>query len=104
VREEKIVKITSRSIVLYLAILVQLAACSGGGGGGGIGGGTSTYSISGTVSGAVLQGVNIALSGSASATTTTDDSGNYSFTGVPNGSYTVTPSKAGYTSNPPTLV
>ena len=59
-----------------------------------------TYSISGTVSGAVLSGVTITLSGAGSATTTTNASGNYSFSGLANGSYTVTPSLAGYTFSP----
>jgi len=60
-----------------------------------------TYTISGTVSGAVASGVSIALSGTASGSTTTDASGNYSFAGLSNGTYTVTPSKAGYTFSPP---
>ena len=59
-----------------------------------------TYSISGTVSGAVLSGVPMALSGTSTGSTTTDPSGNYSFTGLANGSYTVTPSKTGYTFTP----
>jgi hypothetical protein len=42
----------------------------------------------------------VTLSGAASATATADSSGNYSFTGLANGSYTVTPSKAGYTFSP----
>ncbi|HPR63624.1 MAG TPA: pre-peptidase C-terminal domain-containing protein [Thermoanaerobaculia bacterium] len=60
----------------------------------------TTYSISGTVSGAVASGVTITLSGAASNTTTTDTSGNYSFSGLSNGSYTVTPSRSGYTFSP----
>lgn len=58
-----------------------------------------TYGISGTVSGAVLQGVTLTLTGSASATTTTDASGNYSFTGLANGYYTLTPTLTGYIFN-----
>jgi hypothetical protein len=42
------------------------------------------------------------LAGAAEATTTADSSGNYSFTGLANGSYTVTPSKSGFSLNPPT--
>jgi hypothetical protein len=63
---------------------------------------TAVYSISGTVTagGSALSGVTMTLSGTASATTTTDASGNYSFTGLVNGSYTVTPSKTGYTFTP----
>ena len=57
----------------------------------------ATYSISGTVSGDIRQSVNIAVSGAMSANVSTDANGNYSVSGLPNGSYTVTPSKAGYT-------
>jgi hypothetical protein len=55
----------------------------------------ATYSISGAVSGDVLPGVKITLSGTGS-TTTTDWNGNYSFSGLVNGIYKVTPSLAGY--------
>ena len=62
-----------------------------------------TYSISGAVSGAVLSGVTITLSGAGSATATTNSSGSYSFSGLANGSYTATPSMAGYTFTPASL-
>jgi hypothetical protein len=42
----------------------------------------------------------VTLSGGASASTTANSSGNYTFSGLANGSYTVTPSKAGYTFAP----
>jgi len=45
-------------------------------------------------------GVTVLLRGAASKTATTDASGNYTFTNVGNGSYTVTPSKAAYTFTP----
>ena len=60
----------------------------------------SAYTLSGSVTGAVVQSVLIILSGSSSATTLTDANGNYSFSGLANGSYTVIPSKTGYTFNP----
>ncbi len=60
----------------------------------------STYSITGAVSGSVLSGVAITLSGAGSATTTTNASGNYTFSGLVNGNYTVTPSMSGYTFSP----
>jgi len=62
----------------------------------------ATYSMSGTVtlSGPGLQGVTLTLDGSSSAMATTDASGNFSFSGLANGSYTVTPVKAGYSFNP----
>ena len=56
-----------------------------------------TFSISGTVSGAVKSEVTMTLSGDSSDTTKTDASGNYSFIDLSNGTYTVTPSKTGYT-------
>jgi hypothetical protein len=60
----------------------------------------TTYSISGTVTlstGGALSGVTVST-GSASATT--DTSGNYTISGLANGTYTVTPSKSGYTFSP----
>lgn len=65
-----------------------------------------TYSISGAVTtsgGSALAGVTMTLSGAASGTTTTDTSGNYSFTGLANGTYTVTPSLTGYTFSPTSI-
>src|SRR5262249_32657070 len=59
-----------------------------------------TYSISGTVSGAIPDGVLISLSGTMTATTTTAGGGLYSFSGLKNGSYTLTPSKANYSFDP----
>ncbi len=62
----------------------------------------ATYSISGMVtsSSAGLTGVTITLSGAGSGSATTDSSGDYTITGVANGSYTVTPSRSGYTFSP----
>jgi hypothetical protein len=54
-----------------------------------------TFSISGTVTPAT-SGVVVTLSGASAKTTTTDGSGNYSFTSLVNGSYTVTPSETGF--------
>jgi len=60
-----------------------------------------TYSISGTISPAAGgNGAVVTLSGAASASTTASSSGNYIFNGLANGTYTVTPSLAGYTFNP----
>jgi hypothetical protein len=41
------------------------------------------------------------LSGAATATTVADSSGNYAFSGLQNGAYTVSPTKAGFTFSPP---
>jgi len=46
----------------------------------------STYSISGRISGDVNGGATVTLSGAATDTTTSDGSGNYSFTGLADGS------------------
>lgn len=64
---------------------------------------SSIYSISGTVTGtkgAPLAGVTMTLSGAAAGTISTDTAGNYSFTGLANGTYTVTPSAVGYRFSP----
>ncbi len=57
------------------------------------------YSISGTVSPAG-SGYSLALTGAATANTTTNSSGSFSFGGLASGSYTVTPSQAGFTFMP----
>ena len=76
--------------------ILFIIACGGGGGGstGTASPPAATYSISGTVTGAA--NVTIDLTGAATASTSTDTSGNYSFTGLGNGSYTVTPVKSLY--------
>jgi hypothetical protein len=78
-----------RSIIV-LSILTLFVGC--GGGGGGKDSPEPTFTISGTVSGAIQQGVTITLSGDSSDTTTTDASGYYSFPDLVNGSYTIIPS------------
>jgi len=60
----------------------------------------TTWSISGTITPSSGGGATVMLSGAGSAATTADASGNYIFTGLPNGSYTVTPSQASYSFNP----
>jgi hypothetical protein len=68
---------------------------------------SSLYSISGTVSGdadAIGNGVTINLTGAATASVTTDTNGNYSFTGLADGTYTLTPSSTGYIFNPVSTV
>ena len=86
-----------RSIIVF-SIIALFVGC-GGGGGGGTASSESANTISGTVSGAILSGVTMTLSGTSSGTVTTDSSGNYTFIGLANGSYTVTPSLKGYTFN-----
>ena len=61
---------------------------------------TASCTISGTVSGDTQDGVTVMLYGPVSPQTTTDSSGNYIFTGVPNGDYNVQPVKSWYTFDP----
>jgi hypothetical protein len=61
-------------------------------------------SLSGTVSGAVARNVMITLSGANTGSVVTDASGNYTFSGLAAGSYTVTPSLAGYIFSPASSV
>ncbi len=62
---------------------------------------TAGFSITGTINPtAAGNGATVALSGTASAGTTADSSGNYIFTGLPNGPYMVTPTYAGYAFTP----
>lgn len=95
----------ARNSIVLLAIAGALVftGCGGGGGngGGGGGGGSSTYTLAGTISGA--SAVTVSLTGSATAQTTTDPNGNYSFSSLSNGTYTVTPSKSGYIFSPSSL-
>jgi hypothetical protein len=58
------------------------------------------YNITGKVSGAVVNNVMITLNGDATGSVFTDANGNYSFPGLAAGSYTVTPSLAGYSFGP----
>ena len=57
----------------------------------------TTYSISGSVTPAANgTGVTINLTGSATGSTVTDASGNFCFTGLANGPYTITPSNVNF--------
>ena len=61
----------------------------------------ATWSLSGTIAPAANgSGSTVTLSGASSATATADGSGGYSFNGLSNGTYTVTPSKSGFTFTP----
>lgn len=91
-----------------------LAACAFGFAGCGSGGAVEedtppapTYTVSGFVnasSGPAVAGVTITLSGARSGSTLSGPGGYYSFSDLPNGSYTLTPSRAGYTFSPPSVV
>jgi hypothetical protein len=73
-----------------MAILTGISTAVGMGSCGGSSS-PDTWSISGTVSGPVSQGVTVTLAGASSAAATTDATGSYSFPGLENGSYSVTP-------------
>jgi len=62
---------------------------------------TGGFSLSGTINPtAAGNGATVALSGGASASATADSSGNYTFAGLANGSYMVTPKHTGYAFTP----
>ncbi|MCX5886642.1 MAG: DUF1566 domain-containing protein [Proteobacteria bacterium] len=64
--------------------------------------GSGLYSITGTITGEVIEAVTMLLSGSISSTTLTDSLGRYSFKNLHNGNYTVTPTKSCYSFTPST--
>src|SRR5439155_416084 len=60
-----------------------------------------TFSISGTISPvAGGSGATVTLTGAAGASTIANSTGNYTFPGLANGTYTVTPNNGGYTFAP----
>jgi hypothetical protein len=61
--------------------------------------GPGTYSISGQVTGSAAT---LSLSGAASASSTTDAAGTYTFSGLKNGSYVIAPIQPGYSFTPST--
>ncbi len=62
-----------------------------------------TFTLSGAISpSSAGSGAAVVLSGPVSATATANSSGNYSFPGLTNGTYSVTPSKSGFAFTPPT--
>jgi hypothetical protein len=91
-------------LMMSVVVLALTAGCGGGGGGSVTGQPPDTptaFTISGRVSGDIRQGVDVTVSGAMSANVPTDPDGNYAVSGLPNGSYTITPSKAGYTFTQP---
>src|SRR6266550_3526378 len=62
---------------------------------------TLGFSISGVITPAAGgSGATLTLTGTANATTTADSLGNYTFAGLPNGTYAITPNHAGSTFTP----
>ena len=101
---------------LALLACISLAACGGsstaitsstpaqtgtGSGSSSITSISSTYSISGVVSG--ISDVSVMLSGASSNTTSTNSGGNFTFSKVAPGNYTILPSKTGYVFSPVSL-
>lgn len=61
----------------------------------------ATWSISGSITpSSAGSGASVSVTGPSSATTTADVNGNYTVNGLPDGTYTVTPSKGGFTFAP----
>jgi parallel beta-helix repeat protein len=62
---------------------------------------STSYSLSGTISpSGIGAGTTVTLSGAANATSVADSSGNFFFSGLASGNYTLTPSKASFTFSP----
>jgi Right handed beta helix region len=77
---------------------------SGGSGGGGTNPLPPTSTISGSITPATLgAGIAVSLTGAETVETTTDGSGNYRFSGLPSGNYTVTPVKSNVVFSPASL-
>jgi hypothetical protein len=95
---------TRGSMLVALEVCRAIAGCGGSSSSDGGTPAATTYTISGTLSGAAVAGVTVTLSGATSATTTTGSTGAYSFAGLANGTYTVTPSLAGHTFAPNSVV
>jgi hypothetical protein len=90
-------------VCLVVVGLSTISACGGGGSSGGASGASGAYSISGTVSGAASTGVNVSLTGAMTVSTTSDVNGNYRFTGLVKGTYSITPSLTGVIFKPSSL-
>jgi hypothetical protein len=65
-----------------------------------LGGGSTTYSVSGTVTNSAGTAISGATVSNGSTSVTTNSSGAYTFTGLNNATYTLTPSLSGYTFSP----
>ena len=102
-RNSLILALTKSGMSLIFIFTFMLSGC-GGGGGGGDRAGLATYAVSGTVSGASFGGVNIQVTGASTTNVLTDTNGNFSLANQSNGSYTITPSKIGYSYSPTSMV
>ena len=84
-------------LLLSIVIMIMLLGCSSD---------KSDYTVSGTITsgGTALSDVTVTINDNTSTTTTTDTNGNYLFSNVPGGTFTVTPSLTGYIFTPPSRV
>ena len=104
----RLIRITHSSfaIIALLSLTVSLTGCnmfSSSANAASTNPSTSAYSVSGTISpGSNAAGATVTLSGPMTATSTANSSGQFSFKGLSTGSYTVTPSKSGYSFTPET--
>jgi alpha-tubulin suppressor-like RCC1 family protein len=85
---------TNVVFIFSLVIMIVLGGCGDNG--------KTSYTVNGTVTlgGTGLSGVTVTVAGNSAATATTDAGGNYSFTNLSAGNYTVTPSLTGYAFSP----
>lgn len=85
--------------IAALPIVTLLCGCAGVVSQGS--GSSHTFSLSGTISPQLVgNGTVVALSGPVSTSTTGNSAGNYSFSGLANGTYAVAPSRSGYIFSP----
>jgi hypothetical protein len=89
--------------LFFLAAGAGLSACGGGAENGNIDGNSISGTITVSAKGIGLPDVSLTLFGSGSGNTFTDFNGFYRFSGLPDGTYNILPSKTGYTFLPPLL-
>lgn len=88
--------------IAMVLVVMALTTASLSNCGGSVSTEAQTFSIMGTITvgSSPVPHVTVNLTGASTATTTTDSAGNYSFNGLANGAYTVTPSQSGVTITP----
>jgi len=92
-------KIQPLVMVLFFTAYLSVSTGCGSSSGGSSSNAKTTYTVSGTIihNSTGLEGVTVTLTGISNKTATTGSSGAFSFTGLSNGTYTVTPGFSGYT-------
>ncbi len=96
-----------KSFLKFFGAIVfsTLVACGGGGSSSPSSPSSSPQptTSTGSVSGTTIVGAILTLSGATTSSKVADSAGNYSFTGLANGNYTVTPTLVGYSFTPASL-